>query len=105
MVFLLKKMNLAVVLEWKEAKKEIIACHLRRQMSRNAIIDKSLKGAMSEAELHVLKARLQGGIRNKAQRGELKIPLPVGLVYDEQDRVVLDPDRQVQQAIRCFFDA
>jgi len=59
---------------------------------------------MSEAELHVLRARLQGGIRNKARRGELKAPLPVGLVYDPQDRVVLDPDVQVQQALRTFFE-
>ncbi|MEO8131239.1 MAG: recombinase family protein, partial [Bryobacteraceae bacterium] len=64
-----------------------------------------LKGAMSEAELHVLRARLQGGIRNKARRGDLKSPLPVGLVYDPQDRVVLDPDLQVQQALRTFFQA
>ena len=62
-----------------------------------------LKGTMSEAELHVLRARLQGGIRNKARRGELRIPLPVGLAYDAQDRVILDPDRQVQQAVRTFF--
>ena len=62
-----------------------------------------LKGTMSEAELHVLRARLQGGIRNKARRGELKLPLPVGLVYDQQDRVVLDPDRQVQQALHALF--
>lgn len=52
-----------------------------------------LKGTMSEAELHVLRARLQGGIRSKARRGELRMPLPVGLVYDEQHRVILDPDR------------
>ena len=63
-----------------------------------------LKGTMSEAELHVLRARLQGGIRNKARRGELKSPLPVGLVYDQQDHVVLDPDRQVQQALRTLFE-
>ena len=63
-----------------------------------------LKGTMSEAELHVLRARLQGGIRSKARRGELRMPLPVGLVYDEQDRVILDPDRQVQQALRTFFE-
>jgi len=63
-----------------------------------------LKGTMSEAELHVLRARLQGGILNKARRGELRIPLPVGLVYDSQEKVVLDPDRQVQQALRTFFD-
>lgn len=64
-----------------------------------------LKGSFSEAELHVLKARLLGGIRNKAMRGELKNPIPVGLVYDAHDHVVLDPDRQVQQALRTFFAA
>lgn len=64
-----------------------------------------LKGAMSEAELHVLRARLQGGLRNKARRGDLKSPLPVGLVYDPHDRVVLDPDLQVQQALHTFFQA
>ena len=63
-----------------------------------------LKGTMSEAELHVLRARLQGGIRNKAQRGELRVPLPVGLVYDTQDKVILDPDKQVQQTLRTFFE-
>jgi DNA invertase Pin-like site-specific DNA recombinase len=63
-----------------------------------------LKGTMSEAELHVLKARLQGGIRNKARRGELKIPLPIGLVYDAAGAVALDPDRQIQDAIRLLFD-
>ncbi|MEE8307529.1 MAG: recombinase family protein, partial [Gammaproteobacteria bacterium] len=62
-----------------------------------------LKGTMSEAELHVLRARLQGGIRNKARRGELRMPLPVGLIYDTQGKVVLDPDKQVQLALRTFF--
>ena len=62
-----------------------------------------LKGAMSEAELHVLRARLQGGIRNKARRGELRVPLPIGLVYDMQGKVILDPDKQVQQALRTLF--
>ena len=62
-----------------------------------------LKGTMSEAELHILKARLVGGVLNKAQRAELKMPLPVGLVYDEEDRVGLDPDQQVQQSLRVFF--
>lgn len=62
-----------------------------------------LKGTMSEAELHMLKARLVGGVLNKAQRGELKLPLPVGLVYDDDDRVVLDPDQQVQHSLRVFF--
>ncbi|MGH2928331.1 MAG: recombinase family protein, partial [Solirubrobacteraceae bacterium] len=62
-----------------------------------------LKGTMSEAELHVLHARLQGGILNKARRGALKGPLPVGLLYDAADQVILDPDQQVQQALRLFF--
>jgi DNA invertase Pin-like site-specific DNA recombinase len=62
-----------------------------------------LKGTMSEAELHVLRARLNGGVVSKAQRGELRMLLPVGLVYDEQERVVLDPDQQVQQSLRVFF--
>jgi DNA invertase Pin-like site-specific DNA recombinase/uncharacterized protein YndB with AHSA1/START domain len=61
-----------------------------------------LKGTMSGAELHVLKARLVGGVLNQAQRGELKMRLPVGLVYDE-DKVMLDPDQQVQQSLRTFF--
>lgn len=62
-----------------------------------------LKGTMSEAELHILKARLVGGVLSKAQRAELRMPLPVGLVYDDDDRVVLDPDQQVQQSLRVFF--
>ncbi len=62
-----------------------------------------LKGTMSEAELHVLKARLIGGVLSKAQRGELRTLLPVGLVYDEEGKVILDPDQQVQQSLRVFF--
>jgi len=62
-----------------------------------------LKGTMSEAELHILKARLVGGVLSKAQRAELRMPLPVGLVYDADERVVLDPDQQVQQSLRVFF--
>ena len=62
-----------------------------------------LKGTMSEAELHVLRARLRGGIVNKARRGELEMPLPVGFVYDAAGRVTLDPDQRVQDTIRAFF--
>lgn len=62
-----------------------------------------LKGTMSEAELHVLRARLRGGILNKARRGELRCRLPIGFVYDDADRVVLDPDLQVQESIRLLF--
>jgi DNA invertase Pin-like site-specific DNA recombinase len=64
-----------------------------------------LKGAMSEAELHVLKSRLQGGILSKARRGELKIALPAGLDYDARDRVVLAPDKQVQEVFYLFFES
>lgn len=63
-----------------------------------------LKGTMSEAELHVLKARLRGGQLSKARRGELKIRLPIGFVYDHDDKVVLDPDIQIQSAVRAFFE-
>lgn len=62
-----------------------------------------LKGTMSEAELHVLRARLVGGVLNKAQRGELKMPLPIGLVDDGEDRVQLDPDQQVRQSLGNLF--
>src|SRR6202000_2147793 len=63
-----------------------------------------LKGTMSEAELHVLKARLRGGILNKVRRGEYRCVLPTGLVYDETGAVVLDPDAQVRETIAHFFD-
>ena len=63
-----------------------------------------LKGTMSEAELHVLRARLRGGIVNKARRGELEMPVPVGFVYDAASRVILDPDQRVQDTIRAFFE-
>lgn len=63
-----------------------------------------LKGTMSEAELHVLKARLRGGILNKVRRGEYHCPLPTGFVYDEAGHVVLDPDRQVRETIAYFFE-
>ena len=62
-----------------------------------------LKGTMSEAELHILHARLRGGALNKARRGELVIPLPAGLLYDSQGQVILDPDQQVQESIRLLF--
>jgi predicted DNA-binding transcriptional regulator AlpA len=64
-----------------------------------------LKGTMSEAELHILRARLNGGIRNKAQRGELRRGLPVGFVWGEADgEVLLHPDEAVVTAIRTIFD-
>src|SRR2546422_4543320 len=64
-----------------------------------------LKGTMSEAELHVLHARLQGGIRNKAARGELRRDLPVGFVWGEGDgEVRFNPDEAVTQSIRTVFE-
>src|SRR5690349_21928667 len=54
-----------------------------------------LKGTMSEAELHVLRARLQGGILNKATRGELFMRAPIGFAYDGAGRLRLDPDQQI----------
>jgi len=63
-----------------------------------------LKGTMSEAELHVLKARLRGGILSKVRRGEYRCPLPTGFVYDEAGNVVLDPDAQIREAIGYFFE-
>jgi DNA invertase Pin-like site-specific DNA recombinase len=63
-----------------------------------------LKGTMSEAELHLMRARMRGGLLNKARRGDLRLRLPIGLAYDEADRVVLDPDQQVQQTFYLFFE-
>lgn len=62
-----------------------------------------LKGTMSEAELHLIRARLDGGLRNKAARGELRLALPVGLDRDESGRIVLCPDEQVRHAIERVF--
>lgn len=63
-----------------------------------------LKGTMSEAELHVIKARLRGGILTKARRGEFRCVLPTGFVYDAGGNVVLDPDIQVRETLHHFFD-
>ncbi len=58
---------------------------------------------MSEAELHWLRQRLLGGKLTKAEQGELRFRLPVGLVYDLTGKVVLDPDKEVQAAVRLVF--
>jgi DNA invertase Pin-like site-specific DNA recombinase len=62
-----------------------------------------LSGMMSEAELHQLKMRLQMGERHKAERGELRQPLPVGLVRDRSGEVLLDPDEEIQARLRLVF--
>jgi DNA invertase Pin-like site-specific DNA recombinase len=63
-----------------------------------------LKGTMSEAELHVLRARLLGGVLHKARRGELWLRPPIGFVYDPARCLGLDPDPQVQGAVRLLFE-
>ena len=63
-----------------------------------------LKGTLAEAELHLLRARLDGGKRHKAERGELALHLPVGLDRDDDGRIVLCPDEQVRHAIERVFE-
>jgi DNA invertase Pin-like site-specific DNA recombinase len=63
-----------------------------------------LKGTMSEAELHVLRARLIGGQIHKAQRGELWIRPPIGYIFDSNQRLAMDPDQQIQGAVRLLFE-
>src|ERR1700758_4148174 len=62
-----------------------------------------LKGTMSEAELHLLAGRLQGAKLAAAQRGELRFPLPVGYVYDDDGRTVMDLDEEVSAAVAGVF--
>jgi excisionase family DNA binding protein len=64
-----------------------------------------LKSQMSEAELHMITSRLQGAKRAAAERGELRFPLPVGYVYDEEGQTVIDPDEEVRAAIADVFRA
>ena len=63
-----------------------------------------LKGTMSGAELHLLRARLLGGQLNKARRGELWMKPPIGFVHDSSGHVVFDPDQQVQRGVRLLFE-
>jgi DNA invertase Pin-like site-specific DNA recombinase len=62
-----------------------------------------IKGQFAQAELHIIRERLHGAKLNKAQKGELRISLPVGFVYDD-DKIVLDPDQEVQGAVRAVFE-
>jgi DNA invertase Pin-like site-specific DNA recombinase len=63
-----------------------------------------MKGTLSEMELHILRARLDGGIRNKAARGELRRGLPVGLIWGEADGEILQhPDEAVTGVIAAIF--
>jgi DNA invertase Pin-like site-specific DNA recombinase len=58
---------------------------------------------MAQAELHFLRMRLQGGKLNKAKKGELRFPLPVGFCNDEQGHIILDPDEEVRGAVAFVF--
>jgi DNA invertase Pin-like site-specific DNA recombinase len=62
-----------------------------------------LKGTMSEAELHLIRSRLTAGLKHKAAKGELRQGLPVGLDYDEDDKVVITADEAVREAITTVF--
>jgi len=89
-------------------------------MSRSLIIDEDgcydpadfndrlllgLKGTMSAAELHFIRARLQGGKDNKAKKGELRFPLPVGFCYDDEGAIVKDADSEIQGAVATIFQS
>jgi len=63
-----------------------------------------MKGTMAQAELHFMRARLQGGKLNKARKGELRFPLPVGLCHDDVGHTILDPDEQVRGVVQMVFD-
>jgi DNA invertase Pin-like site-specific DNA recombinase len=62
-----------------------------------------LKATIAQAELHYIRARLQGAKLNKAKKGELRFPLPVGLCHAEDGQIVVDPDQEVAGAIRLIF--
>jgi hypothetical protein len=59
---------------------------------------------MSEAELHILRQRLLQGKLHKARRGELAVPVPTGYLRQPSGEVVLDPDEEVQLAVRTVFE-
>jgi DNA invertase Pin-like site-specific DNA recombinase len=104
--------EMALQLGWSEAAIRILDRDLgktgtemtRREDFKTLVADVSMGqvGAV-QAELHFLRARLQGGKLNKAKKGELRFPLPVGYSYDEQGRIVLDPDAEVQGAVALVF--
>jgi DNA invertase Pin-like site-specific DNA recombinase len=62
-----------------------------------------LKGTMGEAELHILKSRMLGGKENKASKGELRFPLPVGYIYNYDKTIILDSDEEVRNSVETIF--
>ena len=71
--------------------------------SANGRLLLGLKGQLSELELHTIKARMTAGLLNKAQRGELALSLPVGLMRDTLGRVYKDPNQEVQERLELVF--
>ena len=78
-----------------------MACTIPSQYNDRLLL--GLKGTMSEAELHILKSRLQQGMWNKAQRGEVLNHAPIGYVRTLAGDFVIDPDEQVQAVVRLIF--
>jgi len=74
-----------------------------RAVQHTVLFVLGLKGTMAQAELHFIRARLLGGKLNKAQKGELRFPLPVGLCHDEDGHIVPDPDEEVRGAVSLVF--
>src|SRR2546421_31600 len=72
-------------------------------LGRSGASAQGRKGTMSEAELHLLRSRLTEGLRAKAARGELRLVLPAGLDYDDDDHVIITPDEAAREAITCVF--
>jgi DNA invertase Pin-like site-specific DNA recombinase len=72
-------------------------------VSPNGRLLLGLKGQLSELELHTIRARMTAGLLNKAQRGELALTLPIGLVRDPTGRVRKDPNQEVQGRIDLVF--
>lgn len=62
-----------------------------------------LKATMSQAELHFIHIRLRGGKLNKAQKGLLRFPLPVGFCHDEEGNIIIDPDEEVRSVVKLIF--
>ena len=62
-----------------------------------------LKGTMSEAELHFLRERMQGGLMNKVKRGELRFPIPIGYIHSGE-QIIKDPDIEIQKVVELCFD-
>lgn len=77
-------------------------CYDLKDFNDRMLLD--FKASMTQAELQVLRGRLHGGKLNKARKGELRCGLPVGFQYGQEGEVVLDPDLEVQGAIRLVFE-